>query len=43
MLKASNGEDGVVEEEVLQLVGFEIGEEEFGVDIHYVKEIIELP
>ncbi len=43
MLNASKGEEGVVEEEVLQLVGFEIGEEEFGVDIHYVKEIIELP
>ncbi len=43
MLNSGSSDEEFVEEEVLQLVGFEIGEEEFGVDIHYVKEIIELP
>ena len=44
MLKSGEKKESVAEEEeVLQLVGFRIGREEFGVDIHFVKEIIELP
>lgn len=41
--KEMEGEEQIIQEDYIQLVGFVIGKEDFAVDIHAVKEIIEVP
>ncbi len=41
--KETEKDNEVVQEEYVQLVGFIIGREEFAIDIHSIKEIIDVP